>query len=82
MANEIIIPSNPSDETLITALDLIIEAQDNGYPIMITNDNETNAVLYKDPNKLKVTTRVAGMDIDLVALRRKALKNIVIDGIQ
>lgn len=74
MSKTITIPSNPNTETLISAIDMIIEAQDNGYSILVTNDNETQGVLYKDAKNFKVMVNVLGIEFDMVALRRKALK--------
>ena len=72
--SEIHIPLNADTETLIAAIDMIIEAQDNGYSVMIINDDETRAFAYKNANDCKVTADILGMSVDLVALRRKALK--------
>lgn len=74
MSKTITIPSDPNTETLISAIDMIIEAQDNGYSILVTNDNETQGVLYKDAKNFKVMVNVLGIEFDMVALRRKALK--------
>lgn len=53
---------------------MIIEAQDNGYSVMIINDDKTRAFAYKNANDCKVTADILGMSVDVVALRRKALK--------
>ena len=67
-----------STEELIATIDMIINAQDNGMSVLVVNDNETQGVLYKNATDLKVTANILGMEVDIVALRRMALKNEVL----
>ena len=75
---EIRISKDASTEELIATIDMIINAQDNGMSVLVVNDNETQGVLYKNATDLKVTANILGMEVDIVALRRMALKNEVL----
>ena len=73
--SEVHIAKGMSNKELIAAIDMIIEAQDKGFSLLVTNDDETKGTLYKNAWDCKVTVDVLGMKVDVVALRREALKH-------